>query len=86
MGTKNKMASQPVTRKVPAAPSDPPVQKVALPLHVQKLQGALNLDALIDQVERVFNESLAMEKVSVVEEQAAKYDSLCVYFAMVPYQ
>lgn len=39
------------------------MQKVALPLHVQKLQGALNLDALINQVERAFNESLTVEKV-----------------------
>ena len=35
-------------------------QKVALPLHVQKLQSALNLDRFIDQVEQVYNESLAM--------------------------
>lgn len=37
-------------------------QKVALPLHVQKLQGALCLDRLIDQVERVFNDSLILDK------------------------
>ena len=33
-------------------------QTVALPLHVQTLQRALNLDRLINQVERVLNESL----------------------------
>lgn len=66
-----KTTGQPAARKVPvAAASDPPVQKVALPLHVQKLQGALNLDALINQVERAFNESLAMEKIPLVEKPA----------------
>lgn len=39
-----------------------PKQRVALPLHVQKLQGALSLDKLLDQVERAFNESLSAEK------------------------
>ena len=49
------------TAAAPAAPRHPhppPRQRVALPLHVQKLQGVLNLDRFIDQVERVFNESL----------------------------
>lgn len=46
-----------------AAPLHPlPRQRVALPLHVQKLQGALSLDRFIDQVERAFNESLSLEK------------------------
>ena len=36
-------------------------QRVALPLHVQKLQRALNLDRFIDQVERVFNEALSLD-------------------------
>lgn len=35
-------------------------QKVALPLHVQKLQRALDLDKFIGQVEQVYKESLAM--------------------------
>lgn len=33
-------------------------QSVALPLHVQTLQRALNVDRLIDQVEKVLGESL----------------------------
>ena len=33
-------------------------QTVALPLHVQTLQRALNVDRLLDQVERVLEESL----------------------------
>lgn len=39
-----------------------PKQKVALPLHVQKLQRALDLDKFIDQVELVFNNSLSLDK------------------------
>lgn len=35
-----------------------PTQTVALPLHVQTLQRALNVDRLLDQVERVLEDSL----------------------------
>ena len=34
------------------------VQKAALPLHVQKLQKALRIDCLVNQVETLFGESL----------------------------
>lgn len=63
------MANQPGTSCTATCTPDPPqrqtapkTQKVALPLHVQKLQGALNLDKLIDQVEKAFNDSLSPEK------------------------
>lgn len=65
------MADQPCTVSTPVipapslAPPPPgpfPEQKVAMPLHVQKLQGALCLDKLIDQVEQAFNDSLSPRK------------------------
>ena len=34
------------------------VQKAALPLHMQKLQKALRIDCLVNQVETLFGESL----------------------------
>lgn len=74
------MASQPTASKVPVAPSPSalPLQKVALPLHVQKLQGALNLDALINQVERAFNESLTtVEKTEKTPRYGFMLMSLC---------
>lgn len=37
-------------------------QTVALPLHVQTLQRALNIDRLLDQVEKVLGESLEDSK------------------------
>ena len=69
------MADQPSTVSTPAVPAPSlapppppgpfPEQKVAMPLHVQKLQGALCLDKLIDQVEQAFNDSLSLRKDSI---------------------
>lgn len=73
------MASQPgstlptaVSVAPPLLPPPPPppagsMQKVAMPLHVQKLQGALCLDRLIDQVEHVYKDSLSWRKERSVE-------------------
>ena len=46
------------TQLLPAAAQ--PKQKVALPLHVQKLQRALDLDGFIRQVEQVYGNSLKL--------------------------
>lgn len=64
------MSSQSAGSTAMATPALPPKQRVALPLHVQKLQRALNLDNFIDQVERAYNESLAMR-------MSAGYDCFC---------
>lgn len=67
------MASLTVAKAATAAtasagpPSPLPRQKVALPLHVQKLQGALSLDRFIDQVERVFNEAVRESKLRLAD-------------------
>ena len=66
------MAGQPGSSKAADISPPSPVQKVALPLHVQKLQSALDLDGLINQVEKVFNESLKEQKTLV--KRSARYD------------
>ncbi len=61
----DKMATPPVASNLSVSKNTPGsshIQRVALPLHVQKLHRALNLDRFIDQVEQVFNESLSLDK------------------------
>ena len=56
------------------------VQKAALPLHVQKLQKALRIDCLVNQVETLFGESLiSKDELGYI----SLYTSRINYIAMV---
>lgn len=58
------MASKTASTTGPQLLASQPKQKVALPLHVQKLQQALDLGTFITQVEQVYNNSLKLVEIS----------------------